>query len=117
MLSKDACRGRWFYFWNLHNVMEKPVLVSLSSGAAADEVEEKSEEEVKAGVLDVLEKIFGNVAKTTKLVKIWQSRWRSDPHAGGCYTFIKTGSKGRQDIIEIGDPVDDKLYFAGEHCS
>jgi len=97
--------------------MGEPVLVALSSGLAADEVEELSDEEVRTGVLDVLEKIFGNVAKTTKLVNLQRTRWRSDPYAGGSYTFIKTGSKGRQDIYEVGRSLDETLYFAGEHCS
>jgi len=70
MFAQDASRGRWFYFWNLHNVMKQPVLVALSSGPAADKVEDSSKEEVKIGVLNVLEKIFGEVVRTTKLIKI-----------------------------------------------
>jgi len=117
MSFDSECRGRWFYFWNFHTVLQVPILVAVSSGPGANEVETMSDEEVKNGVLDVLEKIFGDVAKETKLVNLIQTRWGSDPYANGSYSFLRPDCKGRPDIIEIGKALDDTLFFAGEHCS
>ena len=45
-----------------------------------------------------------------------RSQWSRDPFARGCYAYIACGSHPR-DIALLGQPIGDRLFFAGEATS
>jgi monoamine oxidase len=47
------------------------------------------------------------------LVSAHTHDWRGDPHSQGAYSWVPVG--GAQTSAEMAEPVEDTLYFAGEH--
>ena len=119
--TTTASRGELFLFWNLYKV---PVLMALVAGDAASVMEKVADDVIVGRCLTVLKNIFGNGCVTQPKETV-VTRWRADPWSRGSYSFIATGSSGKDlDVLsapvaaEAGDispqnPA--RLFFAGEH--
>ena len=44
------------------------------------------------------------------------TRWNEDPLARGSYSYQAVGTNPEELITTICAPLDDKVWFAGEHC-
>jgi monoamine oxidase len=56
--------------------------------------------------------IYGSAAVTPTRAVI--TRWGSDPYALGSFSYVGVGSSG-SDYDVLAKPVDNRLFFAGEH--
>jgi len=74
-------------------------------------LENLTEADAKAGVLEVLRRIFGSAVREP--VSVLQTRWKSDPWSLGSYSFDKLGAKPT-DRDALAASVDGRLFFAGE---
>lgn len=45
------------------------------------------------------------------------TRWNTDEHSLGSYSYYHVGRTTVDDVIELRRPINDKLWFVGEHCS
>lgn len=82
------------------------------AGNAAFQAEEESDEVLVNEMTNLLARIH----KKTSLpppVEAIVTRWRKDPFARGSYSFVGPNATG-QDYDLLGEPVDQKLFFAGE---
>ena len=95
--------------------MKSPVLIALVTGNAAEQVETRDERDVVAEVVGVLRRIYG-AERVREPLRAKVTRWRSDPHTRGTYSFIPPGATGA-DIDALAEPVADRLFFAGEATS
>lgn len=83
----------------------EPLLIGLRGGAAAWSRESLSDKETVAQVVAALDAPEPTRALVT--------RWAADPYARGSYSFIAVGSSP-DDMRILGEPVNDRLLFAGE---
>ena len=82
------------------------------AGDAAFQTEEESDE----ALVNEMTAIIGRIHRKEFLPRPLQaiiSRWRQDPFARGSYSFIGPEATG-EDYDTLGEPVDQKVFFAGE---
>lgn len=104
-------RGAYPLFVNLFHYADRPVLVCLAPPSFRNALESLTEPDAKAGVLEVLRKMFGNrVPDPTAVI---QTRWKSDPWSLGAYSFDKLGATGA-DRDRLAASIDGRVFFAGE---
>jgi polyamine oxidase len=104
-------RGAYPLFVNLLHYVDQPVLVCLVPPSFQNALESLTQADAKAGVLEVLRKIFGN--KVPDPTAVVQTRWKSDPWSLGAYSFDKLGATGG-DRDRLAASTDGRLFFAGE---
>ncbi|MGA0199854.1 MAG: flavin monoamine oxidase family protein [Prochlorotrichaceae cyanobacterium] len=107
-------KGQYPYFLNLYPLYQFPGLVTFAVGTYAQTMEQQSDETIVAEILEHLETMFGQSIPTPRRVEI--TRWGSDRFAKGSYSYIAVGAKPK-DFKQMGFPVDDRLFFAGEHTN
>ncbi|VDP05882.1 unnamed protein product [Soboliphyme baturini] len=81
--SINSARGENFLFWSLY---QKPVLICLMAGEAADCVEGLGDAVVVEHTLAVLKSIFGD--SLAPLSHSTVTRWKSDPCSQGSYSYV-----------------------------
>ncbi|KAG6498338.1 hypothetical protein ZIOFF_046250 [Zingiber officinale] len=100
------------YFLNLHKATGHPVLVYMTAGRFAYDIEKLSDEEAVDFVMLQLRKM---IPDATDPIQHLVSRWGTDPDSLGAYSCDLVGKPA--DLYErLCDPVDN-LYFAGEAAS
>lgn len=100
------------YAWlNLMRYSGHPALLGFTSGNAAREVEQLTDDQIVARVMSRVRP--GRVGRVPDPVGLRASRWAADPLARGSYSHLALGGAGRdRDLLAV--PVDDALFFAGE---
>jgi polyamine oxidase len=100
-------------FLDLTDAVGAPVLVALRGGAAAIDLERRSDDAVAALVLDDLRRMGWSPAA---LEGVARTRWYADPLARGSASYVPVGGdpEGRRVLAR---PVNARLVLAGEHTS
>jgi monoamine oxidase len=107
-------KGCWAEWFNLGKHTDQPVLVAYNAGRYGREVEALSDEAMVAEAVRTLRVMFGERAPEPEA---WQiTRWASDPFALGSYSCLGVGAS-RRHRQALGEPVDERLFFAGEATS
>ena len=88
-----------------------PMLVGLSGGAAAHEIEELSDQAIVTRLRKEFSSVMGTAIPEPTDVMI--QRWRSDPFARGSYAYLRVGANGGEPEI-LSRPIAGRLFFAGE---
>ena len=104
-------KGQFTSWINLLPATKEPILMGFMSGDEAEKMDSLSDEEIIANAMTVLRNIYGdNIAEPEQNII---TRWTNDPHTFGAYSYLTTEATNdmRSDLAE---PVDAKLYFAGE---
>lgn len=91
-----------------------PMIAGYFGGQLAVALENEGTGAMTAFALDELAGIFGNDIRK-RLRPLAASAWAGDPYAGGSYSYALPGHGG--DRALLAQPVDDRLFFAGEACS
>lgn len=88
--------------------------VGFVAGRFADELELEGESAATEFCIQGLRDTFGG--DIVKYVRpTIETRWRSVPHALGSYSYALPGGAGARRIL--AEPIDDRLFFAGEATS
>jgi len=103
--------GEYPFFFNLHPLTGQPLLLCFVGAAAAVAMEAETDEAVVAGVLRVLRRVGGPTVPAPVAHTV--TRWRTDPYAGGSYSYVPVGATPA-DYTELARPLSRRLYFAGE---
>lgn len=106
-------RGKYFLFFNLHAASGQPVLLALAAGAAAAELELLDDESVTQQAVAALRSMFGE-RNVPEPLRTMVTRWGGDKFARGSYSYVHVGASG-EDYTVLGEPVGERLHFAGEH--
>ncbi|MYI06228.1 MAG: FAD-dependent oxidoreductase [Gemmatimonadetes bacterium] len=106
----SADRGQWAETISLYPYIGQPILAMLNSATYGTRLESLSDREVVARAVAALTNMYGDVPPPRD-VRI--TRWRSDPWAHGSYSHVPAGSSFAEHAA-LGEPVGDKLFFAGE---
>ncbi len=88
-----------------------PVLVCYHGGPMAEYTNQMDDEDLISGCVETLKKMFGDDIPDP--ISYVRTRWSADEFSQGSYSYNKVGQH-EEDRIELGRPVDDRLYFAGE---
>ena len=81
-------------------------------GDCAEMLERESDAGAAAFAIGELEALLGRDWRFTPLAR---TRWRQDALIGGSYSHARVGAAGQRAVL--AEPVDDRLFFAGEACS
>lgn len=106
-------RGFCFMWWNFHRFAKAPILAALVSGESATTAETTSDEELKAGAMDVLRALHPGI-DIPEPVACTVSRWASEKYTKGSYSYVAVGADGG-DYDKLAIPVSRRILFAGEH--
>ena len=93
----------------------EPVLVAWIGGPKADAQRFDDPTNLLADSLSSLERVFGLTEKSlaSELVSWHLHDWCRDPHSRGAYSYVPVGAMNCSK--EMTNPVEDTLFFAGEH--
>jgi monoamine oxidase len=112
LLGFVANSGRFWMEWvDLFTLTGEPLLMGFNAGSAAEAMEARSDAEIVADAMGVLRTIFGPAVPDPIDWRI--SRWHSDPLARGSYSYLPPDATP-EDREQLGEPVADRLFFAGE---
>lgn len=104
--------GEFPAFADWTDVSGTPTLVCLYGGRTARRViDERDSEQITSGAVRVLREMFGD--DIPEPIAAYVTRWRDDPYALGSYSYIPIGATP-DDMSELGQPVGERLLFAGE---
>jgi monoamine oxidase len=98
-------------WYNLTRVNSAPALMAINGGAAAAAVDEMTLQRQIALAAEVLGAIYPGRFRPP--VAAQASRWWTDEFSRGSYSFTAVGS-GEQDRTALAEPVEDRLWLAGE---
>jgi monoamine oxidase len=97
-----------------------PILTGWSGGPRAAAIERRAgrdagEQALLAACFSTLAKVFNRPRSDLEaLLSSWHAHdWLTDPYAGGAYSYVPAGALDAPE--RMNQPVDDTLYFAGEH--
>jgi monoamine oxidase len=88
-----------------------PVILCFHGGDRAREIEKADPRDVQHDAMRVLRTMFGH--RTPDPLAVTTTRWSRDRYAHGSYSTNAVGST-RTDRTALGEPVGDRLFFAGE---
>ncbi len=88
-----------------------PMLVGLSGGTAADEIEALSDQALVTRLRKEFSGVMGTAVPEPTDVMI--QRWRSDPFARGSYAYLRVGANGGEPEM-LSRPIAGRVFFAGE---
>lgn len=104
--------GEFPAFADWTDVSGMPTLVCLYGGRTARRViDERDSEQIASGAVRALREMFGD--DIPEPVAVHVTRWRDDPYSLGSYSYLPIGATP-EDMSELGQPVGERLLFAGE---
>lgn len=104
--------GRPFAGWyNLQRAADKPALMALNGGAAAESLSGVPVDGQVQRAMEVLTRLYGERALPP--VAAQASAWWDDPFSRGSYSFTAVGSS-EEDRAVLGEGIDGRLWLAGE---
>ncbi|WP_433604838.1 flavin monoamine oxidase family protein [Prescottella agglutinans] len=104
----DAPVAAWY---PLQSVAHAPVLAALRGGSVARRIEDLDDAATVAEAMVALRVMYGDRIPHPTTYKI--TRWARDPYARGSYSYPSVDSLP-EDRISLAEPVDGRLFFAGE---
>lgn len=104
--------GEFYLFLSMLRCTGAPILVALTAGDFAEQLENMLDSEISEKAMEVLRGMFPKVAPAAPLAYA-VTRWRSDPFSRGSYSFAKVGTTP-SDYDLMARPVGSTLFFAGE---
>lgn len=109
----DAAPGEFAEWVTLHRVTGRPALFGFNAAGAAERIEGLDDAATVDLAMRRLRGVFGRGIPSPVAAQV--SRWKADPWARGSYSCVPTGSLPSQRRA-LGEPLDDRVVFAGEHC-
>lgn len=101
-------------FWtNPVEQQETALLTAWASGEHARELARYGFDGLRARAIKTLARIFGREDLERLLVRAYYHDWTNDPHSRGAYSYVLAGAGDAQRVAAA--PIDDTLFFAGEH--
>lgn len=102
--------GAWFHWYAGQNALGEPILISRNGGRAARFLAGMDDGDV---VEHAMASLRGMFKKAPDPVDHYLTHWMDDPFARGGFSFTAVGA-GDGDRTALGDPIGDRVFFAGE---
>ena len=107
-------KGQFNLFLNAKAFTNTNALITFAYGDYGVQTEEMSNEVVTDQIMSHLKAIYGNDIPLPK--QFLRTRWHQNEYTFGAYSFATNGT-GSMDFKVFREPVDNKLFFAGEHTT
>jgi monoamine oxidase len=91
-----------------------PMIEGFFGGDCAEAFDDESDDAIADFAIGELVGLLGGDWRT-RLTPIARTRWRHEAHIGGSYSHALVGAVGQRAVL--AEPVDNRLFFAGEACS
>jgi len=98
-------------YFTVDAMLKQPILLGFSAGSHARELEKVGQKALQEACMQTFRRAYGR--KVPDPVAVLQTKWASDPYAYGSYSYIAVGARG-EDYEVLGQPVGERLFFAGE---
>ena len=102
--------GAWAEWFSMAKA-GSPVLLCFHGGHRARAIEKAHPDDVRGEAMRVLRTMFGH--RIPDPLAVMTTTWSLDRFAHGSYSTNAVGST-RADRVALGEPVEDRLFFAGE---
>ena len=115
LIAAERVRGAHFnVFWSGYPSLD-PVLTAWSGGPAAAQFAGMDDHAVAHIVCADLARIFGLTEEQvlSEMTSHHRHDWQNDPLSRGAYSWVPTGAADAS--ARMSTPVEDTLFFAGEH--
>jgi monoamine oxidase len=110
----SEAHGEWTEWVSFVRTTGQPVLLGFNAGTRGREIEALTDEKIVESAMQTLRILYGDDIPEPTDFQI--TRWASDPFSRGSYSFYSLGSTPQM-RRELADPLDGKLFFAGEATS
>ena len=109
-LSDSEHPGAWNQWIDLSRATGQPLLLGFTAADVAARLETLTDDAIVAEAMHRMRTVFGDIPDP---IGAQVTRWASDPHAYGSYSFWAEGAPAscRRDLAAA---VDDVIHFAGE---
>lgn len=108
-------KGEFRFILNYNTYIEKSnILVCFLTSEFAKKMENLNDEEILKIFTSKLKLLFPNSYEDPTSHYI--TKWGKNPYTLGSYSFMKTGCT-IEDFEEMGKPIENRLFFAGEHTT
>ncbi len=101
--------GMWSQWFTLPSDAG-PIVLAFNAGDRGRSAESSPPHDLMTSALPIIRRLFGGDVSP---VEVRTSSWAADPYARGSYSFHAPGS-GLDDRHRLQEPIDDRLYLAGE---
>ena len=106
--------GRWSLWLSMTRSSGQPILAAFNAAEFGREIEALPDAAIVAGAMETLRTIFGSSIPAPLDSQI--TRWGSDRHTFGSYSFIPVGGHpGMRD--DLAGDIEGRVFFAGEAAS
>jgi len=106
--------GRWPVWLNYRPFSREKILMGLCMGDYARKADSMSKQELTEDGLEVLKNVWeDNVGEVQHVLR---TSWLNDPFTKGAYSFPKVDNS-KADFENLAEPLDNKLFFCGEHTN
>ena len=106
--------GRWPVWLNYRTFSKEKILMGLCMGDYAKKADLMSKNDLTKDGLKVLKKIWKD--DVGEVEKVLRTSWLNDPFTKGAYSFPKVNNS-KEDFINLARPLNNKLFFCGEHTN
>ncbi|MFK7731845.1 MAG: flavin monoamine oxidase family protein [Pseudomonadales bacterium] len=107
-------RGKFNYFLNMKPFTDANALMTFTYGDYSVSTEKMTDEDVIDAIMAHLRTIYGSDIPAPK--QMLRTKWNSDKNTYGSYSYVANGVRSKAFAV-FKQPIDNKLYFAGEHTS
>ena len=105
-------KGKFNYFLNLEKFTNTNALMTFAFGDYSKKTESMTDEQVVHEVMKHLKAIYGE--QIPEPLKMLRTKWNSDVYTYGSYSFATNGILST-DFEVFEQPINNKIFFAGEH--
>ncbi|MCI4669171.1 MAG: FAD-dependent oxidoreductase [Bacteroidia bacterium] len=105
-------KGKFNYFLNVKKFSEIRALMTFAFGDYAYTTEQMTDQEIIDEIMSHLKAIYGD--DTPDPTHMLRTRWKQNPYSLGSYSHATVDS-GIEAFKIFEEPIDNKLFFAGEH--
>jgi monoamine oxidase len=111
LFAPDAMPPVW---WTAHPA-DSATLTGWIGGPRSAAFDQLTPDELGTAACKELSKIFSLPREYlhAHLIQCVTHDWQADPHACGAYSYVPAGAL--ESVLKLVQPVEDTLYFAGEH--
>ena len=104
--------GRWPVWMNYRTFSKEKILMGLCMGEYAKKADLMSTEELIEDGLKVLKNVWED--DVGEVQNVLRTSWLNDPFTKGAYSFPRVDNS-EEDFENLAEPIDNKLFFCGEH--